>query len=89
MKKVVKFWGTGCMPCIQYAPTFDKVAKELADNSELSFLNIDARNDLTGLTQLLGIRSVPQTFVLDENNNVLKQKTGMMDENTLRSFILE
>lgn len=89
MKKVVKFWGTGCMPCMQYAPIFDKVVTELKDNSELSFLNIDARNDLTGLTQLLGIRSIPQTFILDEDNNVLKQKTGLMDENTLKSFILE
>jgi len=89
MKKVVKFWGAGCMPCMQYAPIFDKVATELNDNSELSFLNIDARNDLTGLTQLLGIRSIPQTFILDEDNNVLKQKTGLMDENTLKSFILE
>lgn len=89
MKKVVKFWGTGCMPCMQYAPIFDKVVTELKDNSELSFLNIDARNDDTGLTQLLGIRSIPQTFILDEDNNVLKQKTGLMDENTLKSFILE
>lgn len=89
MKKVVKFWGTGCMPCMQYAPIFDKVATELNDNSDLSFINIDARNDLTGLTQLLGIRSIPQTFILDEDNNVLKQKTGLMDENTLKSFILE
>jgi thioredoxin-like negative regulator of GroEL len=89
MKKVVKFWGTGCMPCMQYAPIFEKVTKELSNDSELTFMNIDARNDLTGLTQLLGIRSIPQTFVLDENNNVLKQKTGMMDESTLKSFIME
>jgi thiol-disulfide isomerase/thioredoxin len=89
MKKVVKFWGTGCMPCMQYAPIFDKVVSELKDDSELNFLNIDARNDDTGLTQLLGIRSIPQTFILDEDNNVLKQKTGLMDENTLKSFILE
>jgi thioredoxin 2 len=89
MKKVVKFWGTGCMPCMQYAPIFDKVAKELTNDSDLTFINIDARNDLTGLSQKLGIRSIPQTFILDENNNVLKQQTGMMDEKTLKSFILE
>jgi thioredoxin 2 len=89
MKKVVKFWGAGCMPCMQYAPIFDRIANQLSSESELSFLNIDARNDLTGLTQLLGIRSIPQTFILDENNQVLKQKTGMMDENTLKNFILE
>lgn len=89
MKKIVKFWGAGCMPCMQYAPVFDKVSNELSDNNDLTFINIDARNDSTGLTQLLGIRSIPQTFVLDENNVVLKQKTGMMDETTLKSFIMD
>lgn len=89
MKKIVKFWGAGCMPCMQYAPVFDKVSNELSDNNDLTFINIDARNDSTGLTQLLGIRSIPQTFVLDENNEVLKQKTGMMDETTLKSFIMD
>jgi hypothetical protein len=44
---------------------------------------------LTGLSQKLGIKSIPQTFILDEDNNVLKQQTGIMDENKLKSFILE
>lgn len=88
MKKIVKFWGAGCMPCMMYAPIFDKVSTELSNLEDVEFLNIDARNDNTGLTQLLGIRSIPQTFVLDEDNNILKQKTGMMDENTLKDFIM-
>lgn len=88
MKKVIKFWGTGCMPCKQYEPIFNKVVNELSNESDLTFLNIDARNDLTGLAQKLGIRSIPQTFILDENNQVLKQKTGLMHENELKDFIL-
>lgn len=89
MKKVVKFWGTGCMPCVQYAPIFDRVSSELSNNTDMEFYNIDARNDDTGLGQLLAIRSIPQTYILDENNTVLKQKTGYMDESTLKSFILD
>lgn len=87
MKKIVKFWGAGCMPCMQYAPVYDKVSSELSNNTDLEFYNIDARNDSTGLGLLLGIKSIPQTFILDENNNVLKQKTGYMDENNLKEFI--
>jgi thioredoxin-like negative regulator of GroEL len=89
MKKIVKFWGTGCMPCTQYAPIFEKVSKDLSDLDEFEFVNIDARSDNTGLVQKLGIRSIPQTYVLDENNNVLKQKTGFINELDLRQFILE
>lgn len=54
------------MPCMQYAPVYDKVSSELSDDSNLEFHNIDARNDNTGLGSLLGVRSIPQTFVLDE-----------------------
>jgi thiol-disulfide isomerase/thioredoxin len=86
MKKVVKFWGAGCMPCTMYAPVFDKISKELSDDN-IQFLNIDARNDDTGLTEKLGIRSIPQTFILDSEDNILKQKTGFMDETALIDFI--
>jgi thiol-disulfide isomerase/thioredoxin len=88
MKKVVKFWGDGCIPCRQYKPIFDQVSEELS-NDNIQFIDIDARNDNTGLTQKFGIKSIPQTFILDENDNIINQKSGYMNENLLKNFILE
>ncbi len=87
MKKIVKIWGTGCMPCTKYAPIFEEVSNELSNNTDINFINIDARNDNTGLVELLNVRSIPQTFILDEDNNILKHKTGFMDKNSLIDFI--
>lgn len=86
MKKIIKFWANGCPPCKMYEPVFDKVSKEYSNN-DLFFESIDARNDKTGLREVLNVKSIPHTFILNENNEVLKDKRGYMDENGLKSFI--
>lgn len=88
MKKIIKFWGSGCMPCIEYSPIFDKVKNELLYNSELEFHNIDARNDNTGLTGLFKIKSIPHTIILIDDK-LVKEKSGIMREDELKKFILE
>ena len=35
---VVDFWATTCGPCVRFAPTFDKMAEEMAD---MLFFKVD------------------------------------------------
>jgi|TARA_R100000149_G_C5818624_1_gene98861 thioredoxin 1 len=84
MIKVIKFYADWCGPCKLYAKIFDKVTQELKDSIEVQ--NINVEKDRTGLAAEYKVTSIPYTVVI--NNGNIKNEVGLMDEKTLKKFIL-
>jgi len=84
MTKVIKFYADWCGPCRIYAKDFDKVSEELKEQVE--FVNVNVEKDTTGLAAQYKVTGIPMTIVI--KNGVEKSKTGRMDENSLKNFIL-
>jgi len=84
MTKVIKFYADWCGPCRVYAKTFDKVSEELKD--EVEFVNVNVEKDTTGLAAQYKVTGIPMTVVVKDGAE--KSKTGRMDENSLKNFIL-
>lgn len=88
-KTVIKFWAKWCGPCKIYAPIFEKVSNEIniSDNN-IELINIDVESDSYDKSKYK-LESIPHTIILDENDNIIKQKSGIIRENELKKFILE
>ena len=84
MIKVIKFYADWCGPCKLYAKIFDKVTNELKDKIEVQ--NINVEKDLTGLAAKYKVSSIPFTVIIKEEET--KSQIGMMDEKTLKEFLL-
>jgi len=84
MTKVIKFYADWCGPCRVYAKTFDKVSEELKE--QIEFVNVNVEKDTTGLAAQYKVTGIPMTVVVKDGQE--KSKTGRMDENTLKGFIL-
>lgn len=84
MTKVIKFYAEWCGPCKLYAKTFDEVSEELKDQVE--FVNVNVEKDTTGLAAQYKVTGIPMTVVIKDG--VQKTKTGRLDGNTLKEFIL-
>jgi thioredoxin 1 len=84
MTKVIKFYAEWCGPCKIYAKTFDEVSEELKDQVE--FVNVNVEKDTTGLAAQYKVTGIPMTVVIKDG--VQKTKTGRLDGNTLKEFIL-
>tara|TARA_R110000803_G_scaffold117297_5_gene185846 strand:+ start:150 stop:410 length:261 start_codon:yes stop_codon:yes gene_type:complete len=85
MIKVIKFYADWCGPCRVYAKTFDKVSEEMKE--EVEFINVNIEKDTTGLAAEYKVASIPLTVVVKDG--VKKQKSGRLNENTLKQFILD
>lgn len=83
MIKVIKFYADWCGPCRVYAKTFDKVSEELKDQVE--FTNVNIEKDTTGLAAEYKVTGIPMTVVVKDGET--REKTGRMDESTLKNFI--
>ena len=84
MIEVVKFYADWCGPCKLYAKAFDNVAEELKD--EVKFQNINIETDTSGLAGEYKVTGIPTTVVI--KNGVSKSRTGRLDEQELKNFIL-
>ena len=84
MKKVIKFYADWCGPCKLYAPIFEKVSEELKDKAE--FVNVNIEKDTTGLAAEYKVQAIPTTVLVNEG--VEKSKTGRLEEEDLKNFIL-
>ena len=85
MIKVIKFYADWCGPCRVYAKTFDKVSEEMKE--EVEFINVNIEKDTTGLAAEYKVASIPLTVGVKDG--VKKQKSGRLNENTLKQFILD
>ena len=88
MTKVIKFYANWCGPCRVYAKTFDKVEKNITElHKSVEFLNIDIEKDTSGLAAKYKANNIPFTVV--EKDGLVKTHTGRMNEEELKSFILD
>lgn len=83
--RLVRITASWCMPCKSYAPTFDKVAKELDETWEVNVFDID---DPAGqaIVDGLGIRSVPAT-IITVGNETPSVFLGVRTEEALRGLL--
>ncbi len=87
LNKVIKISATWCMPCHAYAKTFDAVK---ADErfKDIEFEELDAEEN-EELCEKYGVRSIPTTIMLDENNEVLLSFSGNVSKGYLEGKVLE
>ena len=85
-KRVIKFFADWCGPCKVYAPAFEKVKQEL-QSDQITFVEINVENDPDNLAGQYGVRGIPHTVVLEEGATT-RSKSGRLDEQELKEFIL-
>lgn len=81
LKKVYKMSASWCMPCKMYAPTFHKVS-ENEKYKDVIFEELDADNNEEMFIKY-GIRSVPTTVFVDENEKEIAKVSGNLPEKAL------
>ncbi|MDF1881215.1 thioredoxin [Sulfurimonas sp. MAG313] len=79
---IIDFWAQWCGPCIQFAPTFEKVSDE---NPDITFgkLNIDEQS---AIANYYGVSSVP-TIVVIRDGIVLLNRAGSLPEDALNDIV--
>ena len=87
VKKVIKMSASWCMPCKVYAKTFDAVKNEdKYKDIEFEELDVDENEDLV---IEYGVRGVPTTVILDENDKVITKFSGNVAKSVLETNIDE
>jgi thioredoxin 1 len=80
---IIDVFATWCGPCVQMAPIFEELEKELGNKYVFAKLNVDEARDIS---IAYGVSTVP-TFIFIQNNVVKDKQTGMMDKETLQELI--
>ena len=82
---LVDFWAAWCGPCRMFGPIFEETSEKLPDVNFVKF-EIDETNRRTPAKY--GIRSIPCVLAF-KNGDLVVARTGLMDEDTLLSWIQE
>ena len=82
---LVDFWATWCGPCRMFGPIFESVSEKITDVNFVKF-EIDETNRRTPAK--FGIRSIPSILAF-KNGELVEARTGLMDEETVVSWINE
>lgn len=80
--KVLKFYAEWCGPC----KALTQVIKNAGDKITLPIEEVDIDNNLM-MAQTFNIRSVPVMVVVDDKENEIRRKVGMMNEAQLLEFL--
>ena len=88
VKKVLEISANWCAPCKAYAPVFEKVSK-MNEFKDIVFdtLEIDDNEDHDLEVEKFGIKSVPTTILLDENDEPIYKLMGNVPEKDLVELI--
>ena len=72
IKRVLKLGAIWCQPCHVFGKTFEKVA-EMEKYNGIEFKEVDIENDDDAelLVEKFGVRNVPTTLILDEEDNLI------------------
>ncbi len=82
VKTVTKCSTTWCMPCRVFGQTFEKVAKmEKYNGIEFKEVDIENDDDAELFVEKFGIKSVPTTLILDEEDNLIYKLIGNVSMN--------
>ena len=82
---LVDFWATWCGPCRMFGPIFESVSEQMTDVRFVKF-EIDETNRRTPAKY--GIRSIPSVLAF-KNGELVEARTGLMDADTLVTWINE
>jgi thioredoxin 2 len=80
---LVDFWAPWCGPCLQFAPVFEQMARELEPRVRLAKVNTEDERELAGR---YGIRSIPTLLLLRRGVEVARV-AGALPAVQLRQWI--
>jgi len=80
--KVLKFYAEWCGPC----KALSQVIKNAGDKITVTIEDVDIDNNLM-MAQQFQIRGVPAMVLVDDKENEIKRKVGMMNEAQLLEFL--
>ena len=88
LKKIIDAKASWCGPCRVYANTFKKIS-EMEEYKDIEFKSVDIEEDEGGdiLVEKYGIRGVPTTILLDENDNAIFKLSGNIRDKDLIDVI--
>ena len=88
VNKIKKFSASWCMPCRVFAPTFKKVS-EMDEFKEITFetIQLDDGDDHDVDIEKFGVKSIPTTILLDENDEPIYKLMGNVPEKDLVDLI--
>lgn len=84
MKTVLKFSANFCIPCQRLKPIFDDVVKDIPDIKVVE-IDVEEHPDIASDYK---VKSIPTIIIVDEKDNVLAMKSGMMTKEQLKDLIL-
>jgi len=84
IRKVIKLSAPWCGQCRSYANTFHTVS-EMEEFKNISFeeMDIEESDENEAFAYKYGVRSLPTTLILDENDNEITKVVGNVPINTL------
>jgi len=86
--KVIKLGTTWCGPCKMYSFVFHNV-ETIEDFKDIEFVSYDIEKELDGYNLAVenGVRTVPTTLLVDDNDNVVFKMLGSVPQKDLEQAI--
>lgn len=70
---VIDFWATWCMPCLEFAPTYEAYMKAYRGKVDMVKCNVDEHR---GIMSNYGVKSIPNVLLFDADGKPFKRYTG-------------